>query len=170
MIVKLPCLKCNWVFFKNHKAVQCNICDKWVHIPCNNLNTYTYKKLQKDKSPCHCICCLQKELPYCSICSNVLNCFMHGNRIFSPNPKFISSGMKQNELFDQEYLHHLKLYSLISNSKIKPKIIVVSENRLRGKQQIANISLTNYVYGHTLTESSNEGTLLYLDKNFSLFR
>ena len=77
--------------------------------------------------------------------------------------------MKQNELFDEEHLHHLQLYSLISNSKIKPKIIVVSENRLRGKQQMTNISLTNYVYGHTLTESSNGSALLYLDKNFSLF-
>ena len=111
----------------------------------------------------------QKELPYCAICSNVLNCFIHGNRMLSPNPKFISSGMKQNELFDDEYLRHLQLYSLISNSKIKPKIIVVSENRLRGKQQITNISLTNYVYGHTLTESSNGSTLLYLDTLYRLF-
>ena len=84
---------------------------------------------------------------------------MHGNRILSPNAKFISSVMKQNEYFDEEILektnnkcytptesnnavnetnirkqniymhlnisslllHHLELYNLISDSKIKPK-------------------------------------------------
>ena len=90
MVVPFPCLKCNRAVAKNHKAVQCDICDKWVHIACNNLNTYTYKKLLKDKSPWYCICCLQEELPHCSIDSDVLNNSMHGNRIVSPNPKFIS--------------------------------------------------------------------------------
>ena len=129
---------------------------------------------------------------------------MHGNRIFSPNPKFISSVIKQSEYFNEEILekvnnkyytptefnnalnelstkknnlrmhlnisslsyHHLKLYKLISDMKIKPKIIGISESRLqKSKQQITNISLPNYVYEHTPTESSKVGTLLYLDKN-----
>ena len=67
MVVQLPCLKCNMAV-KNVKAVQSDICNnRWLHIGCNNLKTYTYKKLQKDKSPRYCTCCLQKELPYCSI-------------------------------------------------------------------------------------------------------
>ena len=89
---------------KNHKAVQCDMCNKWVHIACNNLNAYTYKKLQKDKSFWYCICCLQKELPYCSIDNDVLNSLLHGNRIVSPNLKFISSVIKQSEYFDEEIL------------------------------------------------------------------
>ena len=104
MVVQFPCLKCNRAVAKNHGAVQCDICDKWVHIACNNLNTYTYKKLQKDKSSWHSICCLQKELPYCSIDRDVLNSFIHGNRIVSPNPKFISSVIKQSEYFEEEIL------------------------------------------------------------------
>ena len=71
MVVQFPCSKYNRAIAKNPKAVQCDICDKWVHIACNNLDMYTYKKLQKDKSPWYCTCCLQKELPYCSI-GNVL--------------------------------------------------------------------------------------------------
>ena len=50
--------------------------------------------------------------------------------------------------------------------KIKPKIIGISESRLqKSKQHITNISLPDYVYEHTPTESSKGGTLLYLDKN-----
>ena len=129
---------------------------------------------------------------------------MHGNKIISPNPKFISSVIKQSEYFDEEILekvnnkyytptefsnalntlstkkhslymhlniaflsnHHLELYNLISDMKIKPKIIGISESRLqKSKQNITNISLPNYVYEHTPAESSKEGTLLYLDKN-----
>ena len=193
MVVQFPCLKCSRAVAKNHKAVQCDICDKWVHIACNNLNTYTYKKLQKDKSPWYCICCLQKELPYCSIDSDVLSNFMHGNRIVSHNPKFTFtkiSVLKQSEYFDEEILekvnnkyytptefrnalnelstkkqnrymhlnisslsyHHLELYNLIADMKIKSKIIGIFESRLhKSKQHITNISLPNYVYGHTPT-------------------
>ena len=93
MIVQFPHLKCNRSVAKNHKAVQSDICDKWVHIDCSNLNVYAYKKIQKDKSPWHCICYLQKEQPYCSIDNDVLNGFMHGNRILSPNAKLISSSV-----------------------------------------------------------------------------
>ena len=191
MVVRFPCLKCNRAVAKNHKAVQCDICDKWVHIACNNLDTYTYKKLQKFKSPWYCICCLQKGLPYCSIGNDVLKSFMHGSRILSPNPEFISSVIKQSEYFDEKILdkvnnkyytptefnnglnelntkkqnlcmhlnifslsyHHYELYNMISDMKIKPKIIGISESRLqKSKQNITNIFRPNYVYEHTPTE------------------
>ena len=123
---------------------------------------------------------------------------------YSPNPKFISSVIKQSEYFDEEILkkvnnkyytpiefnnalnelstkkqnlyihlnisslsyHHLQLYNLISDMKIKPKIIGISESRLqKSKQNITNISVPNYVYEHTPAESSKGVTLLYLDKN-----
>ena len=129
---------------------------------------------------------------------------MHRNRKLSPNPKFISTVIKQSEYFDEEILekvinkyytptkfnnalnelstkkqnlymhlnisslsyHHLELYNLISDMKIKPKIIGISESRLqKSKQHVTNISLPNYVYEYAPTESSKGGTLLYLDKN-----
>ena len=62
--------------------------------------------------------------------------------------------------------HHLELCNMTAGMKIKPKIIGISEIRLqKNKQHITNISLPNYVYEHTPTESGKEGTLLYLDKN-----
>ena len=75
------------------KAVQCNVCDKWVSIA-SNLNNYRCKKLQRIKSPWYCIGCLQRKL-------DVLNSFMHEDRILSPNAEFISNVMKQSEYFDE---------------------------------------------------------------------
>ena len=61
--------------------------------------------------------------------------------------------------------HHLELYNLIADMKVKLKITGISERRLqKNKQNITNISLSNYVYDYTPTESSKGGTLLYLDK------
>ena len=42
--------------------------------------------------------------------------------------------------------HHLELYNLLSNLKIKPNVIRVSETRIqRVKQPITKISPSNYV-------------------------
>ena len=49
-----------------------------------------------------------------------------------------------------------ELYNLLSNMKTKPKFIGISESRLQvNKQPIKNVSLPNYVYEHTPTESGN---------------
>ena len=62
--------------------------------------------------------------------------------------------------------HHLELYNLTADLKIKPKIIEISESRpQKSKQHITSISLPNYVYRHTPTEPRKGGTFLYLDKN-----
>ena len=62
MVVQFPCLVCNRAVARNHRAVQFDLRDSWVHIACNNLNVYTYRKLQKDNSPWYCI--VREELPY----------------------------------------------------------------------------------------------------------
>ena len=203
MVVQFPCLVCNRTVAKHHRAVQCDLCDSWVHIACNNLNLYTYRKLQKDKSPWYCICCFRKELPHGSIIDTKLRNLPHGEATVSPNPKIVLSIIKQSEYFDEEILkkgnnrfytpdefntalkscnlasqmlcmhlnisslsyHHLELYNLLSTLKIKPNIIGISETRLQKGKPITNISLPNYVYEHTATESGKGGTLLYIDKN-----
>ena len=203
MVVHFPCFVCNRTVAKSHRAVQCDLCDFWVHTACNNLNPYAYRKLRKDKSPWYCMCCVRNELPYGSINDTKLRDLLHGEAIVSPNPKIISSIIKQSEYFDEEILkkannrfytpdefntalksfnlasqlfcmhlnisslsyHHLELYNLLSNLKIKPNIIGISETRLqREKQPITNISLPNYVYEHTPAESGKGGTLLHIAK------
>ena len=95
-------LVCNRAVVKNHKSEQCDLCDSWVHIACNNLNVYTYQKSQNDKSPWYRICCFQKELPYGSTIDTQLKKLLHGEVVVSPNPKIISSIIKQSEYLDEE--------------------------------------------------------------------
>ena len=84
--------------------MQCDLCDSWVHIAWNSLNLYTYRKLQKDKSPWYCMCCFRKELPYGPIIDTKLRDLLHGEAVVSPNPKIISSIIKKSDYFDEEIL------------------------------------------------------------------
>ena len=104
MLVQFPCLVFNRAFAKNYRAVQCNLCDSWVHIACNNLNVFTYQKLQKDKSTWYCICCFRKELPYGSTNDTQLKKLLHREVVVSANSKIISSIIKQSEYLDEELL------------------------------------------------------------------
>ena len=84
--------------------MQCDLYDSWVHIACNNLNVYAYRKLQKDKLPWYCICCFRKELPYGSTNDTQLKKLSHGEVVVSPNPKIISSIIKQTEYLNEKLL------------------------------------------------------------------
>ena len=137
MVVQFPCLVCNRTVAKNHRAVQWDLCDSWVHIACINCNLYTYWKTQKYESPC--ICCFRKELPYGSINDTNLRDLLHGEANVSPNPKIISSIIKQSEYFDEEMLKKRNNrfytpdeYNLLSNLKIKPNINRISKLGFKG--------------------------------------
>ena len=108
------------------------------------INSYTHKKLLKDKSPWHCICCFQKGLPYCSIDNDVLSSFIHGNRILYPNPKFISSVIKQSEYFDEEILERF------NNKYYTPKEFNNAVNVLSTKKQnfYTHLNISSLSYHH----------------------
>ena len=107
MAVQFPCLVCNRDFAKNHRAVQCDLCDSWVHIACNNLNVYTYRKLQKDKSHWYYIFCFRKELPYGSTNDAQLKNYCMERLPFLQIQKIISSVVKQSEYLDEELLSNV---------------------------------------------------------------
>ena len=98
MIVKCPCL-----VIKSHKAVQNGLCDRWVHIAFNYLNVYSYKKLEKDKSPWCCLCCLKKEMPW-SLKNEHLQELMHCKIILPPNQKIITNTIGQKKITNKKLL------------------------------------------------------------------
>ena len=50
------------------------------------------------------MCCFRKELPYGPINDTKLRNLLHGEATVSPNPKIISSVIKESEYFDEEIL------------------------------------------------------------------
>ena len=52
---KFPCKICAKNISENVKAVQCDLCELWVHIKCNNLNYLDYRYLQNSNESWYCI-------------------------------------------------------------------------------------------------------------------
>ena len=101
MVVQFPCLVCIRAVSKNHRTVQCDLCDSWVHIACNNLNVY--RNLPKGKSPWYFTCCFRKKPPYGSNNDTQLKKLLHGEFVVFPNPKIVSI-IKASEDHDEELL------------------------------------------------------------------
>ena len=82
--MKFPCNICEKNVASNHNAICCDICNKWVHISCNNISRYCYRKLQKDSTPWYCKNCLKQVLPYNKLTDYQLKALMLGKVLTSP--------------------------------------------------------------------------------------
>ena len=62
--VKFPCILCKRAVAKNHRAVQCDECDNWVHIKCAGITPAYYNQLQENDDPwfCHTHTKLQTDI------------------------------------------------------------------------------------------------------------
>ena len=67
---KLPCKICTKNVSEKVKAVQCDLCELWVHIKCNNLNYLDYKHLQNSNESWYCIECCSKVFLFNCLSSN----------------------------------------------------------------------------------------------------
>ena len=59
-----PCKICNSNIKDTDSAAQCDICQFWIHIKCNNLNHIGYKYLQGSSDPWFCISCCNETFPF----------------------------------------------------------------------------------------------------------
>ena len=60
---------------------------KWVHIACNNINTYTYQKLQNCKAPWYCKSYIKKSIPFSEVTNDTFKKIFKAKIQFSPNLK-----------------------------------------------------------------------------------
>ena len=81
---KCPCGVCYKVVAKNHNAVCCDSCNLWVHIKCNNLTKFCYRKLQTCHEPWYCKNCIKQILPFSELSESQLRRVTKENLISSP--------------------------------------------------------------------------------------
>ena len=84
MTPKCPCGICAKHVEKNHNAVCCDICNLWVHIKCNNITKFCYRKLQNSQDPWYCKKCIKQILPFSELTESHLNRVAKRNLIPSP--------------------------------------------------------------------------------------
>ena len=65
MAEQYPCRVCKLEVHVNDDSVQCDMCDRWNHINCVEINKRKYEKLKKDL-PWYCPACMS-EIPFSQI-------------------------------------------------------------------------------------------------------
>ena len=70
---KCPYGVCYKAVAKNHNAVCCDSCNLWVHIKCNNLTKFCYRKLQTCHEPWYCKNCIKQILPFSELSESQLS-------------------------------------------------------------------------------------------------
>ena len=61
---KFPCSVCEKNVNTSHRAIQCDICDRWIHIKCNLLNSKDYENLKHSDEPFYCIKCIETNIAF----------------------------------------------------------------------------------------------------------
>ena len=84
MTPKFPCSVYYKAVAKNHNAVCCDSCNLWVHIKCNNLTTFCYRKLQTSQEPWYCKSCIKQILLFSKLSESQLSRITKENLISSP--------------------------------------------------------------------------------------
>ena len=69
-VPKFHCKICAKNVHDRDKAVQCDLCELWIHIKCNNLNYLDYRYLQNCDESWYCIDCCSTIFPFNSLSSN----------------------------------------------------------------------------------------------------
>ena len=114
-----PCSICPKNVAKNYNAICCDICDLWVHIKCNNVTKYCYRKLQNDKETWFCKKFIKNIVPFSQLSDNQINNLTIGSLMTSPKqiikenqvsfPNDKQSSVTANEIFTPDEFHnHLK--------------------------------------------------------------
>lgn len=76
--MKTPCGICHKSVKINHRATQCDICQLWIHIKCNDISKTDYQVLQSSEEVWYCKKCLSSVFPFCNQPDhellNIINC------------------------------------------------------------------------------------------------
>ena len=78
-----------------HKAVCCDLCNKWANIACNNLDKKTNKKLQCSAANRICLTCIKNEMPFTSETDHKLEWIYSGKHIVPFKTKNTETFTKQ---------------------------------------------------------------------------
>ena len=179
----------------NRNSICCDICNKWLHISCNNISRCCYWKHQKDSTRWYCKNCLKQVLPYNKLIDYQLKALMLGKvltfpKLLSTNDYLlfpdeecenaakaklmtpdnicqISNNNSNNHFFHMNILSVSYHIDVLNTFKMncKNKPKVIGIWECKVKIGRPPLANINYSYEYTPTESSKGGVLLYIDKN-----
>ena len=184
---KFPCRICTKNVHHKDKAVQCNLCELWIHIKCNNLNYLDYRYLQNCDQSWYCTeCCnsLSSNKTFLACCTNTDSNINQWKHLENDHASSLSLKPSSNlELLvsqfsnatpenrnDPEKISSSKYYDIEEMHNIE----ITDNNKTLSLFHLNACSLNNYCtnlnnysFEFTPTETSAGGTLLYIVNHLS---
>ena len=145
MVVQYPCKICCKPVASNHKSVQCDHCNIWVHIKCNKINKQTYELLKKDKTTWYCIDCTKNILPFSNVDNKELLYITKGKII-----KF--TGVSEKRIPDREnFIKRMNLTTEDIDLTTYYKPEELSHNLAKNKKNInfLHLNISSLPYHHS---------------------
>ena len=130
--MKFACYICEKTVADDHNTICCDIYNKWVHVSCNNISRYCFRKFQKSSTPWYCENCLKQVLPFNKRTDYQLKVLVLGKVLTSPKLLFF------NFLFI--YLFQMK------NVKMQPKLNWWHQIFIKSTTIIQITSFCIYIY------------------------
>ena len=89
-MIEFPCGVCQKAVAKTHKAIECDVCKKLIHIKCNKFDENEYKLFQNYPDKCfYCIKCISENVPFSKLNNNEFSISVkkskQGSKIFLHN-------------------------------------------------------------------------------------
>ena len=169
MPVSFPCGICSNPVASNHRAIQCDICDRWIHIKCNSISAAQYNEMMLTQDLCWCyLKCTNETIPFSDTPEEILKLTLQGkNPDYTPvlisrqNSESFVSLLKELEKvefnddltsFGEPNLNQCLYYTLSEFNEINPK-----QNSLSFfHQNIASLSLHFDELNTVLSNSKTE--------------
>ena len=94
MTEQYPCGVCKLEINDSDDAVQCDLCDKWNHINCVEINKQKYEKLKKDLLPWYCPACMS-EIPFSQMNNKEVKNLLYPTNTLQQPPQIIKKSNKE---------------------------------------------------------------------------
>ena len=103
-----------------NKAICSDLCNKWIHIDCNNLNKTNYIQIQHSDTNWFCMPCLKNEVPFNTLTDHELEKVYNGKHILPITSKTTQSFTKNanNFLQDETNNIHCLYYDIADFNKM----------------------------------------------------
>ena len=152
------CPVCIKTVARNHRALNCNLCQQWIHIKCGDVKPKDFKQIQSTRSNWSCSVCLFLELPLsdCYISNDIMS---NANLVPTDAEMFLSFTQDLYPSLRTDLRHfpgfkvaHLNVNGLLSKildirallSSIKFDILAITESHLNDNISNNVINIAGY--------------------------
>ena len=131
MTIKFPCSICSRTVAKNHRAIECDLCKRWVHIKCNYITPTQYESLKVDVTNWYCINCMKEAIPFSNSNDDNLKLILQGK-----NLQLISETNQENkENQNAQLFKEIDQIKITNNTNITNESLYYTVSELNSKTQ-----------------------------------